>query len=425
MPPTDNDARPLRDLVVTGLNNMFLSLERLAGGLVTALMALFALVFLGAVLLTCLLGVGLLLLPAALRLPRTVAERERHRLSRWGPPIPPPAATADRPRTPVEALRALVLDLRVRRDLAWLLCHSTLGLLTGLLGVLLPVIAVRDTTFPLWWWLLPPDAAGASIGIPVHDRYTALAVGLLGVAWGAIMFGVGPGLAWLQSWPGRRLLGPHSRIVLHERISELTTTRAAALQSHTAELRRIERSLHDGAQSRLVAVIIQVGAARRALKAHPERAEAALERAQTTAEDALDELRGLVRGILPPILESHDLEGAFSALATGCPVPCTVEVEDLGLLASSIEATAYFTVAEAITNITRHSGAERARIRAAREGNTLYVHVHDDGRGGAAEHAGTGLAGIRRRAEAHDGKLTVDSPPGGPTAIRLELPCGS
>ena len=424
MTPTRNNTRPFRELVVTGLNNVFLSLERLSGGLITALMALFALAVITVVLCACLLIVGLPLLPAALRLLRTVANRERHRLTRWGPPVPPPAADTG-PATLEDALRSVVLDIQVRRDLAWLACHATLGLLTGLLGVLLPVIVVRDTTFPLWWWLLPPEAAGASVGFPVHDWYTALAVGLLGTAWGAITFGLEPVLAWLQSWPGHRLLGPHSRAALNERIIELTATRAAALQSHTAELRRIERSLHDGAQSRLVAVIIQLGSARRTLTANPEQADTALERAQTAAEDALAELRGLVRGILPPVLENHGLEGALDALATGCSVPCTVQAGGLGPLASSIEATAYYAVAEAVTNITRHSGAGRAGIRVGRERDTLHIHIHDDGRGGASEHAGTGLAGIRRRVEAHDGTLTVDSPAGGPTDIRVELPCGS
>ncbi|MDT0328654.1 sensor histidine kinase [Nocardiopsis lambiniae] len=424
MRPTDDDTGLFRELVRTGLNNMFLSLERLAGGLITAVMALFSLAVIGAVLLASLAGVGLLLLPAALRLLRAVADRERHRLSRWGWSAPSPPPATDR-ATVSGALRALVGDVQVRRDLCWLVCHSTLGFLTGVLGVLLPVIAVRDATFPLWWRLLPPDTAGASIGVPVHDWYTAAAVGLLGVAWAAIAFGAEPALARLQAWPGHRLLGPHSRAVLYERITELTATRAAALRSHTTELRRIERSLHDGAQSRLVAVIIQVGAARRVLRTDPARVDAALERAQAAAEDALAELRGLVRGILPPILESHDLEGALGALAAGCSVPCTVEVGDVAPLASSIEATVYFTVAEAVTNVTRHSGARRARVRVVREGDTLYVHVHDDGRGGAAEHAGSGLTGIRRRVEAHDGSLTVHSPEGGPTDVRAELPCGS
>ncbi|MBB5999952.1 sensor histidine kinase [Streptomonospora salina] len=424
MPPKEDDAKASSELVVTGFNRVFLSLERLAGGLITALMALLALAVVGVVLVACFLAVGLPFLSAALRLVRLVADRERHRLSRWGPTMPAPAAAAV--PTGIEgALKAAVRDVQVWRDLVWLACHATLGLLTGLLGVLLPVIAVRDITFPLWWWLLPPDAAGASIGVPIEDWYTALAVGLLGAAWGALTFGLEPVLAWLQSWPGRQLLGPHSRTVLHERINELTATRAAALQAHTAELRRIERSLHDGAQSRLVAVIIQMGSARRVLQTDPARADAMLDCTQAAAEDALAELRGLVRGILPPALENHDLEGALSALASGCSVPCTAEAGDLGVLASSIEATAYHAVAEAVTNVTRHSEAGRAGIRVTREGDILHIRIHDDGRGGAAEDTGTGLAGIRRRVEAHDGNLIVDSPEGGPTDIRVELPCRS
>lgn len=119
---------------------------------------------------------GLLLLPVALGLMCEVVDRERHRLSRWGPPVLLPAA-ADHPTGPVEALRALVHRARDRRDLARLVCHATLGLLTGLLGVLLPLIVVRDSTFPLWWWLLPPETGGASIGVPVHTWPEALAVG--------------------------------------------------------------------------------------------------------------------------------------------------------------------------------------------------------------------------------------------------------
>ena len=424
MPPTNNDTRPIRELTTSGFNNVFLSMERLAGGLITALMALFCLAFLAVAFITSPLGVGLFLLPAALRLMGKVVDRERQRLSRWGTSVPLPAV-AEQPTGPVEALWSLVYRARVRRDLAWLVCHSTLGLLTGLLGVLLPLVVVRDSTFPLWWWLLPPETAGASIGVPVHTWPEALAVGLLGVAWGAIAFGVLQPLVRLQSCPGRRLLGPRAQTALAERITVLTETRAAALRSHTAELRRIERSLHDGAQSRLVAVVIHTGAARRALRLDPERADAAMERAQETAEDALAELRGVVRSILPPALENNDFEGALTALAQGCSVPCTVDTGDCGSVASSIEATAYFAVAEAVTNITRHSGAEQAWIVVITSKDTLHVHVYDDGRGGADEQAGTGLAGIRRRVEAHDGTLTVDSPVGGPTDIGLELPCGS
>lgn len=417
--PPPPDRGPVRGAVASGLNGVFLSLERLAGGLITALAALWTLAALAAVAVASAVGVGLLLVPGALRLLRAVAERERRRLavvSPYGAAVPP---------EPFAALRSLAGEVQTRRDLGWLACHASLGLLAGVLGVLLPVAAVRDITFPLWWSLLPPDAAGASIGVPADDWYSALAVGLLGVGWGAVLFGFGPALARLQSWPGRALLGPRSQAVLAERVARLTATRAAALQAHTAELRRIERSLHDGAQSRLVAVTLLLGTAQRALATDPQRSAEVLERAQTAAEEALAELRGLVRGILPPILEDRGLDGALSALVAGCAVPCTVEAEDLGQCASSIEATVYFTVAEALSNASRHGAAGHIRIRITWEGDILRVNVRDDGRGGADENAGTGLAGIRKRAEAHDGAMVLTSPAGGPTDITVRLPCGS
>lgn len=417
-------AAPLRDLTVTGLHNMFLSLERLSGGLLTGLAALFTLFFLAAVALTCLVGVGLLLVPAALRLLRTVANWERERLLRWGAEIIHPYCE-EVARGPLRALGSLRHDVQVRRNALWLVCHSVLGLPLGLFGVLLPIIAVRDATFPLWWHLLPPNTAGASVGLPVHGWSGALAVGFLGLAWCAIMFGLSPALARLQGLPGTRLLGSRSQTVLTERIHHLTATRAAALQAHTRELRRIERSLHDGTQNRLVAVTILLGAARRAVRTRPERADEALEQAQAAAEDALAEMRGLIRSILPPALEKRGLEGALNALASGCSVPCAVAVRGLGRYASSVEATAYFVVAEAITNITRHSEATRARVSLTGGEDRLHIEVHDDGRGGAQEGAGTGLAGIRTRVEAHDGSLTVTSPVGGPTLLHAELPCAS
>ena len=415
---------PVRNLTVTGLHNMFLSLERLSGGLLTGLAALFTLIFLAAVALTSFLGIGLLLVPAALRLLRTVANWERDRFLRWGSEIIQPYSD-EVPRGPLRALGSLHDDVQVGRNLLWLVCHSFLGLPLGLFGVLLPIIAVRDVTFPLWWHLLPPNTAGASVGLPVHSWPGALAVGFLGLAWCAIMFGLSPTLARVQGLPGKWLLGSRSQAVLTERIHHLTATRAAALQAHTTELRRIERALHDGAQNRLVAVTILLGTARRAVRTSPEEADDVLERAQSAAEDALAEMRGLIRSILPPALEKRGLEGALNALAGGCPVPCIVEVHGLKRYASSIEATAYFIVAEAITNITRHSDATRARVSVTERENTLRIDVHDDGRGGAGEGAGTGLAGIRTRVEAHDGSLTVTSPIGGPTHLHAELPCAS
>ncbi len=235
----------------------------------------------------------------------------------------------------------------------------------------------------------------------------------------------GPALARSQAWPGRRLLAPHPDTDLSLRVARLSATRAAALDAHATELRRIERSLHDGAQNRLVAVTVLLGATRRALSRDPATADAMLERAQDASELALAELRAVVRGILPPVLADRGLAGALAGLAADCGVPCQVDVDVPGRCAVSVEATTYFVVAEALTNVSRHSGARHATVTVRRRADRLTVVVSDDGDGGADEHHGSGITGIRRRIEAHDGLLTLTSPPGGPTTLQVELPCGS
>jgi signal transduction histidine kinase len=393
-------------------------LERLVGGLGTAVFAVVTLVLLLFTAAACLFGVGLLAVPHALRMLRTVADRERVRLSRIGPEIP-----AGGP--PPESLRAAATDPAVRRELRWLATHGTLGLVLGLLGLTLPINVLRDGTFPLWWGLLPAGEATSSLGFPtVGDTAGALWVSLMGVGWLALVVYAAPAMARWQERPGRRLLAPdHGDLVL--RVAELTATRAAALDAHATELRRIERALHDGTQNRIVGVTVLLGAARRAVARNPADADAILERAQSAAEEALAELRAVVRSILPPVLTDRSLPDALASLAATCPVPVRVDAELPGRCAASVEATAYFVVAEALTNIARHSGARRATVRLRRDRERLYVTVTDDGHGGAGERPGSGLIGIRRRAEAHDGTLTLTSPPGGPTTLEVNLPCGS
>jgi signal transduction histidine kinase len=405
------------------------SVERLVGGLGTAMLALVALVLLAVTVLACLVGVGLLMLPASLQLVRAVADRERTRLSRWGPELVAPGPVPHR-------LRAALTDRSVRREVGWLVGYPPLGLALGLLGLGMPIDAVRDLTFPLWWQLVPRAYATSSLGWPtVHGWPNAIAVALIGVGWGVVVVGLGPALSRLQAWPGRRLLAPDPHGDMSLRISQLTTTRAAALDAHAMELRRIERSLHDGAQNRLVAVTVLVGAARRAAVRDPAAAVAALDRAQTAAEQALAELRAVARSILPPVLADRGLAGALSGLAAAGSVPCRIEVDVPGRCAASVEATAYFVVAEALTNVAKHSRARHATLTVRRRGDRLLLRVTDDGCGGAAEDSGTGLSGtglsgtglsgIRRRVEAHDGSLTMTSPPGGPTTMEVDLPCGS
>ncbi|MDJ1134796.1 sensor histidine kinase [Streptomyces iconiensis] len=394
------------------------SLEQLVGGLGTAVLALFALLWLLFGLVTVPLGVGLLLTPTALHAVHGLAHRERGRLGRWGPEIMGPAAAPTRLR---EAWAAPV----TYRTLGWLLWHATFGLLLGLMGVLLPLFAVRDSTFPLYWPLAPEDASSTSLGFGVaHTWMDAAAVCLLGVGWFAIIVGLTPGMARLQAAPARRLLtaGPGTDLSL--RIAELTATRAGALDAHATELRRIERSLHDGTQNRMVTVTVLLGAARRMVARDPAGADDILERAQSAAEQALAELRTVSRSILPPVLADRGLTGALSGLAANCTVPCDIEVEAPERCAASVEATAYFVVAEALTNIAKHSGARRASVTVRGGGGQLRLRIEDDGRGGADEQGGSGLTGIRRRVAAHDGTLTLSSPPGGPTVLEAQLSRG-
>ncbi|MEU7926192.1 sensor domain-containing protein [Micromonospora sp. NPDC049801] len=395
------------------------ALEHLVGGLGTALLALGALLWAAVVALVCLTGLGRGLVPGALRAVRSVADRERARLSRWGAPIPAPGPVQ-------EGLREAARDPFVRREVGWIMLHSVIGLLSGLVGLALPLNALQEITFPLWYRLVAPeDGAPGIVWWRVDELSEALLVGLLGVGWLVAAIGFGPALARVQAWPGRLLLPPPPGIDLSLRVAALTATRAAALDAHALELRRIERSLHDGTQNRLVAVNVLLGAARRAVRRDPDRADEILGQAQDAAEQALGELRTVVRGILPPVLDDRGLAGALAGLAASCAVPCRLTVDVAVRCAASVEATAYFVVAEALTNVVRHSGASRVDVAVRREQGQLLVTVEDDGRGGAAEARGSGLTGIRRRVEAYDGRMALTSPPGGPTRMRVELPCGS
>ncbi|MCX5447920.1 sensor histidine kinase [Streptomyces nigrescens] len=395
------------------------AIRQLASGLGSALSALFVLLWLAVTVVTGPIGVGLLMAPAVLRALHALAGRERDRLGRWGPEVVAP-------EPPPTQLRLALVDPTTRRELRWLVRHATLGFLLGVLGVLLPISALRDGTFPLWWRFAPEEVATTSLGLGnVQSWPAAVAVGLLGLGWTAIILGLTPGMARLQARPGRRLLVAGPEMDLSLRVAELTATRAAALDAHATELRRIERSLHDGTQNRLVSVTILLGAARRMVARDLAGADEVLERAHSTAEQALAELRAVARGILPPVLADRGLTGALSGLAANCPVPCRIDVDVPERCAASVEATAYFVVAEALTNIAKHSGADHATVMARSRGGRLHLCVEDDGRGGADEDGGSGLTGIRRRIAAHDGNLSLTSPSGGPTTLEVDLPCGS
>jgi signal transduction histidine kinase len=218
------------------------------------------------------------------------------------------------------------------------------------------------------------------------------------------------------------LLLTGDRSALTARISTLEETRAGAVDVQEAELRRIERDLHDGAQARLVALGMSLGMAEQKLATEPEAAAELLADARAGAGEALRELRDLARGIHPPVLADRGLDAAVRALAAASPTSVTVSATVPERPKPPVESAAYFVVAEALANAGKHSGARRVDVRIVSGDGVLSVEVHDDG-GGGADPAGGGLSGLRRRVEALDGTLRVVSPPGGPTTIRAELPC--
>jgi signal transduction histidine kinase len=242
--------------------------------------------------------------------------------------------------------------------------------------------------------------------------------------WVVLLFGVvfGVYLVYLRNQGAD--LRPARERELTERVETLTETRRGALDVQAAELRRIERDLHDGAQARLVALSMQLGRAEEGLADRPEIA-ALVRQAREEATAANAELRDLARGIAPPVLTDRGLAAAVEALGSRAPVPVTVDAQLGRRPAPVIESAAYFVVAESLTNVAKHAPQARATVTIRLDGDELDVVVADDGPGGADLTAGSGLEGLRRRVAALDGELKVASPVGEGTRIEVKLPCGS
>jgi signal transduction histidine kinase len=210
---------------------------------------------------------------------------------------------------------------------------------------------------------------------------------------------------------------------LTERVETLTQTRTDAVDTAAAELRRIERDLHDGAQARLVALGMSLRAAEKLFKTSPEAALALVTEAKESSSLALTELRDLVRGIYPPVLADRGLADAIKSLALDTPLHTVVDIDLPGEVDMPVGSAVYFTVAEILANAAKHSGARTVRIHVGHATGLLRVQVTDDGAGGADPEHGTGLKGVERRLATFDGILAVSSPPGGPTIIVIEVPC--
>ncbi|MET2716011.1 histidine kinase [Streptomyces harbinensis] len=341
-----------------------------------------------------------------------------------GSPRPAPLPTGREHGPARKRSRAILADGGFWRDVTW----SWLEPLAGGLLVAVPLSFVAYGVFgaavqPFIWRLI--DDGNWYAFIPVHSTATMLAALLLGLLLTGTGLLMAPAVLRVHARWSRRLLAASRGAQLVRRVEQLTDTRSHALDTQAAELRRIERDLHDGAQARLVALGMTLDRATRLLDTDPATARDLLLDVRRASEGALQDLRDLVHGIHPPVLADRGLGDAVRALALDSFLDVRVEARLPGRLPSPVEAAAYFAVGEALTNAAKHSGAQHIHIAIGHRDGTLRVTVTDDGHGGADPSAGTGLAGVRRRLDTFDGTLAVHSPPGGPTTLTMEIPCAS
>jgi signal transduction histidine kinase len=335
---------------------------------------------------------------------------------------------------------------RARSGARWKeIAYSLLLLPLGVLNIVLVTAAwcgsLALLLLPLYVTALPDDTAKFHFfDVAQDDAWRVAIVGLLGVVlvapWLTVVLGR------LDSVTCSWFLGPDQRALQEARVRAAESGRVAAVGSAEAERRRIERDLHDGAQQRLVSLAMELGTAREHFDTDDREAvRARIVHAHEESKAALQELRDLVRGIHPVILEDRGLDAALSAVVARAPIPVSLEVHVDSRPSPEVESAAYFVVSEALTNVARHSGATNAAVSLVRVDDTLVVEVRDNGRGGAATRpdgtaetsdlepeiepgsSGTGLAGLRERAASLGGSIHLDSPPGGPTTLRAVLPC--
>jgi signal transduction histidine kinase len=361
--------------------------------------------------------VGRFLLPPALLRIRRLAGLTRRLAGEWcgvpiaePRPLPPPR---EGKLTFTEQLRWLLSDPATQRDLrwtavnlvAWILALLPLALIgTGLIEFVGPELI---KTIP------PPAFPGNSAGTLI----------VLGLAMCSAGIAVAPALLRGYGLLAGAMMAPTGHAELEQRVRQLTETRTEALDTGAAEIRRIERDLHDGAQARLVAMGMTLDAAGQIVDTNPEAARALLYEARDASVKALAELRDLVRGIHPPVLADRGLADAIRALALDRPMRITLASELSGRPPAPVESAAYFAVSELLANVSKHAEARQTWVDIRHTDDMLRIGVTDNGHGGADPARGTGLRGIERRLAAFDGVLAISSPPGGPTAVTMEIPC--
>ena len=312
---------------------------------------------------------------------------------------------------------------RAWRTFGYALIRFPLGLVELALVATVWSLALALVSIPAYNAALPGGAAHLA-GVTLRGAWPLTGAALTGAALLLVAPAVTRALAAADTGIAASLIGSGGRPELTARIGELETSRARVIDAAEAERMRIERDLHDGAQQRLVSLAMELGRARAKFGSDPEAAAAIVDQAHEQAKEALAELRNLVRGVHPPVLTDRGLDAALSGLAALCPVPVTVRVDLPRRPPASVEAIAYFVVAEALTNVAKHSRASHAEVTVQRTGDLLTLVVSDDGAGGA-DPAGQGLSGLAARVAGVDGRLRVTSPAGGPTSLEVVLPCGS
>lgn len=284
--------------------------------------------------------------------------------------------------------------------------------------------ALSGLTFPLWDWSIPrgPDNVDLPELLGLGDALSTRTVFYMaaGVFFAGTLYPVVRGAALLEAGFARALLSGVTE--LRGQVAEAQAQRAAAVSAEAVALRRLERDIHDGPQQRLVRLAMDLGRAEQQFATDPEAARATVAEALTQTRETLDELRALSRGIAPPILVDRGLQAALTALAGRCTVPVELDTPPLPRLEASVESTAYFVVAESLTNVAKHSQATEAQVSVRLSESGLMVTVADDGVGGASPAKGHGLSGLSDRVRAAGGVLAIDSSPGTGTTLRAALP---
>jgi len=323
------------------------------------------------------------------------------------------------------------------RDLLWMAASPPINVL-GLFPAALLAFALFGLVLqPVGWapWAVPIGLltghwvtpwyvwAAVTYLVPGLAVIPGWASPLVGLAIAAVALPLALPMLRLRAVGDRMLLGPTGAGLLTQRVQRLTESRADAADAQAAELRRIERDLHDGAQARLVAVGLSLGTVEQLMESDPAAAKALLAHARESSATALAELRNLVRGIHPPVLAERGLADAVRALALDSPIPIDVTVDLPGRPEPPVESAAYFAISEALANAIRHASARRIDIEIRYDAGALRTTVKDDGQGGADPAGGSGLRGVQRRLGTFDGALTVRSPRGGPTVVTMEIPC--